>query len=502
MVVIHAPVGAGKSYIVCELLRQKAMRPERSCVILTFPTLALMNAQVETLRKNTEWIRVIQPDVHTFNSDEWKGKAALFEYSSEVIFRLLAKHENPERLDKAEFISKSLDEMFFISRTGAVVTTPDVLYLMVKGVYDRKLKAHAKGAIIFFDEFHLYHNLGNFRVLLEKLIDFGARLVFMSATPYFSEEVQNFLNDYQHNIIEIPCKEETSEGVLPFNYELEVEILNLKYTNRNILIQALMEILPTCSKPAAVIFDSLFRLKQVTPDLEKQLRMRDSAFNFLHYHGMAKDRLNLTSETILWGTSSIEVGVDFKNLRTLITEASYWPNAIQRLGRVGRHGPGKAYLLTSRRFDPVSHELGSVCSRSDFEQKGMMRILREPKNELIHGNMFRGDSHSFVLLDIGADDEKRRIVFYDEGIFSMFSILDYCENWRRITGWEEKMDVLRKYKFPDNRMREILIKDLVFPYRGVLVGKLLGWYRNISVRNFGADGLVIAPDGDSSIRFD
>gem|GEM_PF-6816056 len=29
LVVVHAPVGAGKSYIVCELLRQMALRSER-----------------------------------------------------------------------------------------------------------------------------------------------------------------------------------------------------------------------------------------------------------------------------------------------------------------------------------------------------------------------------------------------------------------------------------------------------------------------------------------
>lgn len=501
ILVVHAPVGAGKSHIVGELLKRQAGQAKRSQVILTFPTLALMNAQVESLRQR-EWISVIQADPQGRFPMGDPGKAALFAYGSDVIYRVLALQEQPERIDKAAFLESALDTVFWSSRAGAVVTTPDVLFLMLRGAYDRNLKAHAKGAVIFLDEFHLYHNLGNFKILLEKLLGYGARLVFMSATPYFSGDVQNFLKEYQEQIEEIHCVEETGDGAVPFNHALDAEVWNLRYTIKEASIQALLRILPACPKPAAVIFDSVFRLMQVTPSLERQLKERAPSLQFIQYHGITKDPLRLTSDTILWGTSSIEVGVDFKNLRTLVTESSYWPNAIQRLGRVGRHGPGKAYLLTAVRFDPVWKELGPTCSRTDFEQKGMMRVLRDPKHEVIHGNMFRGDSQTFVLLNLGADDESRRIVIYDESVFSMFDIQDFCENWRKLGGWNEKREVLRKYRFPEDRIREILLKDLVFPFRGLLVGKLRSWYRPIAVRNLGEDGVVIRAEGEPSIRFE
>ena len=55
------------------------------------------------------------------------------------------------------------------------------------------------------------------------------------------------------------------------------------------------------------------------------------------WSGLRKDRVDLNDRTVILGTSAIEVGIDMK-FRSLVMEASYWPSAIQRLGRVGRFG--------------------------------------------------------------------------------------------------------------------------------------------------------------------
>ena len=75
---------------------------------------------------------------------------------------------------------------------------------------------------------------------------------------------------------------------------------------------------------------------------------------------------DIHGKTLVIGTSAIEVGIDFK-CDYLIFEAGDAASFMQRFGRVGRHQPGKAYLLGSSRVSEAI-ALSPIVSRTDLEK--------------------------------------------------------------------------------------------------------------------------------------
>jgi hypothetical protein len=76
----------------------------------------------------------------------------------------------------------------------------------------------------------------------------------------------------------------------------------------------------------------------------------------------------LTEEQlVVLGTSAIEVGIDFQ-CDYLIFEAGDASSFMQRFGRLGRHAPGKAFLIGSERECSVIDRLPETISRTDLEE--------------------------------------------------------------------------------------------------------------------------------------
>ena len=195
---VEAPVGAGKSHIIRNLLDDEHFQDRN--IILTYPTKILMDAQVESIRKEFEGVSV-WPDDADFPGENIN----VFKYSLDSLSYFF--QTNPNNFDFFENRGELLKNGIFSLRYGKkciFVTTPDVLWLIYSGKYKgfRTLQSQLKGSIVSFDEFHAYANLQNFYFLLKNLIfkSMVEKVVLLSIiyTRKILGEIEEFL--FENNI--------------------------------------------------------------------------------------------------------------------------------------------------------------------------------------------------------------------------------------------------------------------------------------------------------------
>lgn len=475
LIMVEAPVGAGKSYIIRRIVENKSLSGHP--IILTYPTKILMNAQINALKKEFFNIR------HWPDEPEVSAELTLFEYSTDALIRYIRNNPEIVRLDKSEIIGHVLRSHQFSSRRNIIVTIPDVLHLIKKGFFRgaQRLEALLNKAIVVFDEFHLYTGLTNFAPLIEWLADSVAhKIVFLSATPTTTEDLQDICQKYPTEKIEFKDSVGGKSDKV-FNYPLHLNIEECRYTRTDVMLEQLKIYLPTLTKPIAVIFDSIFRLRHLKPVLEKEFGRQ---FNILEYSGMKKNNISFDTNTIVFGTASIEVGVEMP-IKSLITEASYWTSAVQRLGRVGRMESGEAVLLSRKRITPFLRDRETL-TRNELEQEVLKSALKETSGAMISGEMFRGDSFPFIVID----KENSLVMPYTEAIFSMFDIDDdFVTNWQKMDQ-KKKREILNEYRLTSEMVEELLLRDRIFQFWGVVRGRLKSEYENV-IAKLSDDSLTI-----------
>jgi len=462
---VEAPVGAGKSFIIRQLIKQSKI--ESNPLILCYPTKILMESQVVSIINSLEKV-TIWP-----NYDFLIGDINIFLYSSDTIIEYLYQNNKGYNLDRTELIQNIMNQLTLAKGREVIVTSPDVLFgIMVAHWYRQstRIQSYLKNAIVVFDEFHVYASLENFTKLIKQLQDTIARnIIFLSATPVKSCSFSEFLDEVDHD--EISFRESIgTEQDIEFNYPLDLTFHSYKYTNIVNTIREIVPLLESIPKPCAVIFDSIFRLRHVYRQLPKSVTEN---FNLIEWHGMKKDRnIILTDNDIVFGTSSIEVGIDMK-FKSLIFEGRYWTSAIQRLGRVGRFSDGIVHFLTKIDFNPYLKSK-TIWDRTEFEIKILREALKDPDEAVSTGLTFRGESYNFLLHDVGTNEWYS----YNESLFSMFEIQNLIDDWRTKNP-ELKKRLLLDLGFPIENIDKILLRDIVFPYWGIIEGHLKNDYSKI-----------------------
>lgn len=487
LVVVEAPVGAGKSFILRRVIEDERFRNKP--IVLTYPTKVLMTAQVNALKREFAGIRHWPDDLDV------EGGITLFEYSSDALVRHIKTSPDLLRLDKSELLNTVLRNHQFHSSRNIIVTTPDVLHLIKKGFYrgSHRIEALLNKALVFFDEFHLYANLKNFAPLIEWLIDSIAdKVVFLSATPTISSEIEELLQKHSHEIIDFGASVGGPNDKV-FNYPLRLHIDECRYTKKDVLLDRLRHHIPSLPKPLAVIFDSVFRLRHIKPAIEAEFG-RD--LRVMEYSGMRKDEAVFQGNMVLLGTSSIEVGVEFP-IKSLITEAAYWTSAIQRLGRVGRLESGEAVLLTKKRFEPFIKNRQEL-SRDELEETVLKRAMKESIGAMVSGEMFRGDNYPFLVVDKAS----KLPMPYTEAIFAMFDIdSDFVSNWRNLDRAEKAAILKDDYGLPSHIVEDVLIRDMLFPFWGVVSGRLKADYDDVVPEMEGGELRIYLTDTGKSFYF-
>lgn len=465
---VEAPVGAGKSYIIRQLIKQSKI--ESNPLILCYPTKILMESQVASIINSLEKV-TIWP-----NYDFISGDINIFLYSSDTIIEYLYQNNKGSNLDRTELIQNIMNQLTLAKGREVIVTSPDVLFgIMVAHWYRQstRIQSYLKNAIVVFDEFHVYASLENFTELINRLQDTIARnIVCLSATPVKSSSFIELINEIDHD--EISFRESIgNEQDVEFNYSLDFTFHSYRYTDIVKTIDEIVPLLERLPKPCAVIFDSIFRLRHISRQLPKSVTEN---FNLIEWHGMKKDRnITLTDKDIVLGTSSIEVGIDMK-FKSLIFESRYWTSAIQRLGRVGRFSDGIVHFLTKIDFAPYLKSK-TIWDRTEFEIEILREALKDPDEAISTGLTFRKESYNFLLHDI----DNNEWYSYNESLFSMYEIHNIIDDWKT-KSTNVKKQILLNLGLPIEKIDIILIRDKVFPFWSIIEGRLKDDYSKIYPR--------------------
>ncbi len=473
IITLEAPVGSGKSYIIRNLASDDFFKDKP--IILTYPTKILMEAQIASMRNELSNV-ALWPD-EEFRSDGIN----ILNYSSSAIIRYVKRNNiDPQNVLKSDLLDSIFSRAALFSKKRVIVTSPDVLHILINlqryGSHSksRKIANTIQGSYVFFDEFHTYSSLKHFPELIDNLLKtIAQKIVLLSATPFESENVKAVKSAYASKSIDFASSVGTEKEGKMFNYPLSVRIDTFKYTDINQVLERLLAIIPEIEKPAAIIFDSIFRLQHVKRRLREEF---SKDFDLVEWHGMTKTKgLRLNNKTIVLGTSSIEVGIDM-DFKTLVTESAYWTSAIQRIGRVGRKSPGNVILFT--KSTDLTNNLKGITdiARSEFEVI-IRNSLKNPADEWVGGIMFRGDSYNFVV----KDKDTKEVCIYDESIFSMFDIDPaYDQEWK-VRLKTEKEELLRDIGISEEKIKEFILHDSLFPFWGVLNCRLKDRYDRIEV---------------------
>ncbi|MEW6108977.1 MAG: type I-D CRISPR-associated helicase Cas3' [Nitrospirota bacterium] len=484
LIFVEAPVGSGKSHIVRQITDKW-----NGAVVLTYPTKILMDSQRWAL-KNDFPGSIMWPEDAGIPQN---NAPTIFYYSTDALIFFIKQQKKDYRLDKSELLDTVLHQQFWASNRNIMVTSPDVLHLLVNlKAYrgSQRMLSFLNGSIVVFDEFHLYVGLKNFPRLLDNLFEIGIKkVILLSATPVFSEELQSLSDKYITNRIDF--KDSVGgENDKIFNYPLTLEFVNCRYTRRDELIAALQQYIQALSKPMAIILDSVFRLRHILPLLREQFGKQ---WNIVEYSGFHKDDYTLDDKSILVGTSSIEVGINMV-FKSLITEASYWTSAVQRIGRVGRFCEGRVIVLTTRNMEPYISSK-DIISRDELESDILKSALKDVKMTHVCGDMFRGDSYPFIVYDL----DSKRLSTYTESIFSMYEPARWVNDWQTLDA-HKKEEQLRRLTDNNLVISDVLLKDKIFPFYGVMEGHLRDKYEKISVHAEDEDLTILCED--SNIRYD
>ncbi|MHB1420045.1 MAG: type I-D CRISPR-associated helicase Cas3' [Bacillota bacterium] len=279
------------------------------------------------------------------------------------------------------------------SRPIIILINPDLLYLIFSLKYGQsssELIAHFQAyRTAVFDEFHLYSGveLAHALFMIHLIREFGgfSRVAILSAT--LSPEVYDLLNKLLTDPLIIDATAvtlHTNIGYRTTTHTLDFDCHSIgsdevdtffTYLNetRNELELARIANTDNDYVPAVIILNSVVSAIRLEDHLVEVGWSRNKIGNVRGL--MAKSERQLTDKVVIIGTSAIEVGIDFKT-DLLLFEAGDSASFMQRIGRLGRHGPGTAILFGHSREIAAFQSLPFEMNRDVFENT-ITRIYME-----------------------------------------------------------------------------------------------------------------------------
>lgn len=267
-----------------------------------------------------------------------------------------------------ENLRKSAALATLASQREVLFTNPDIFHYLHRGVYlipgdspDKLWGRIDKDFDLFiFDEFHVYaapQIAGVINtMLLINCTNRRKKFLFLSATPdtEFITRLQQAgfrcaeVNPLEQNKYQFPNNLEQEQELRNQNWRQVSRSINLNFIplepsfkasevwlreNSNLILDYFLN---NPGSKGAIILNSIAAVKRLVPFFQE----------ILQPHGLTVgENTGLSGKTakekslscdLVFGTSTIDVGVDFK-INFLIFESSDAGNFIQRLGRLGRH---------------------------------------------------------------------------------------------------------------------------------------------------------------------
>ena len=285
-----------------------------------------------------------------------------------------------------------------------ILTNPDILFYTFFGLYhgpeglsQRLFTLLGQYRLFIFDEFHLYNvkQMADVAYLVATLHTIsperGRVFIFASATP--ESPARKWLRDHLHLPVEV-VEGEASDApdAHTIAYPLQLTLLPADL-RRWKGVETLLEYLPTLQAflsehPQArlvAILDSVAGAIEVARLLRELFP--DKAVGEVHGLSSEQEREEAIRRPITVGTSTIEVGIDFKDgaeKDVLIYEARIAAQFIQRFGRLARHKkaldiPNHAVALVP---EYVYHFLAGQLSEGRLiSRHELYRLVREAYQE-------------------------------------------------------------------------------------------------------------------------
>lgn len=270
-----------------------------------------------------------------------------------------------ERLSKGAAIATRT------SQSEVLLTNPDIFHFLHRGAYI--LKGHKGDSpdklwgridkdfdLFIFDEFHVYAapqvaSVIN-TMLLIQATNRHKKFLFLSATPD-EQLIQRFqdagfrcqiISPLEQNKYQFPATLEQQQQLKSESWRQVARAINLSFVPLEPVAKAsetwlkesaeliLQQFQQHPGSKGAIILNSIAAVKRLTPFFRSLLQLHGLIVSEnTGLSGKSEREKSLLADLVL-GTSTIDVGVDFK-INFLIFESSDAGNFIQRLGRLGRH---------------------------------------------------------------------------------------------------------------------------------------------------------------------
>ena len=270
-----------------------------------------------------------------------------------------------------EDISKGAAIATRTSQSEILLTNPDIFHFLHRGAYiikgnkgdspDKLWGRIDKDFDLFiFDEFHVYAapqvaSVIN-TMLLIRSTNRRKKFLFLSATPdtHLLERLEKagfrcrVISPIEQNKYQFPETLEQQQQLKTQNWRQVARAIVLNFVslepvakaseswlkdNANLILQQFQQ---HPHSKGAIILNSIAAVKRLTPFFQSLLHSQGLVVSEnTGLSGKSERERSLMADLVL-GTSTIDVGVDFK-INFLIFESSDAGNFIQRLGRLGRH---------------------------------------------------------------------------------------------------------------------------------------------------------------------
>ncbi len=381
IVVLDAPTGSGKT-----LAALKRVMDKSSPAIFVYPTNALVKSQVDAivgLLKGMDFTPNIIGEDSTDND-------IFFKMDSTDVDVIHMTGESLERLsEKSSRVKGSVMDSILTGtqkegRMRILLTDPDTIYIAFINRYSKSGRIFEQintFETLVFDEFHLYSGPLLARIIFLLNILRGQAdapsfdVVFLSATHGDTLDLLKSTYPEIKIITTDPLPQKPASGK-QIRYETQCKITSINRvmtneTKAGIAAEEIVRFYNTNFEGTVPdikvlgIFSSVSFAIRVAKKVKDILRSSGFDADSLVYqlHGFiprhARHNIGETKNSILIGTSAIEVGIDF-DVPFLVIEAHDVGSFLQRFGRGGRHNPCSVVLFVPQ---PLADRL---CAQSKW----------------------------------------------------------------------------------------------------------------------------------------
>jgi len=366
IVVLDAPTGSGKT-----LAALKRVMDKSSPAIFIYPTNALVKSQVDAIEFLLKGLG-FRPNIIGRDSTEGDILGKMDSTNVDVL------HLTGESLEQiSEGASRTKGTVMDSILTGTqkegrmriLLTNPDTIYIAYINRYSKSGRIFEQLSTfktLVFDEFHLYSGPLLARIVFMLNILRGNPkapsydIVFLSATHGDTLELLKSTYPELKVITTQPLSQEPTLGKqIRFETKCKVNSLSRVMTNETQADTAAEEIVrfyntdfegPAPEIKVLGIFSSVSFAIRVASKVKEILKSSGLNAESIVYqlHGFiprkARQKIGEIKNSILIGTSAIEVGIDF-DVPFLVMEAHDVGSFLQRFGRGGRHNQCSAVLF-------------------------------------------------------------------------------------------------------------------------------------------------------------